>query len=166
MAGASFRSLGFSCLSRRPERIEKLKEVVLFPLFRLFKVGTRQYIAATVAYAATSFLQENLRKVLKSIPNIRVKIRWVTSDTDPILKSDGSLLICLRETDDQTRNIIAATQATLPHVIFPGLRPQVDKYAVASIDTHYSSQAVACAGQVRIPDLRKVLPRTARRDRR
>ena len=108
-----------------PDRAEKIKEILFLPLFRFFKRGSRQYIAAKVGYTATQFLKRELLPLLPSIPNVKIQIKWVKSLSDPILTENGNLILCIRETNDQTRNILAATQAALPRVLCATLRSRL-----------------------------------------
>ena len=62
-----------------PDRAEKIKEILFLPLFRFFKRGSRQYMAAKVGYTATQFLKRELLPLLPSIPNVKIQIKWVKS---------------------------------------------------------------------------------------
>lgn len=117
-----------------PDRAEKLKELIFLPVFRFFKRGSRQYMAARVGYMATEFVRRRISNELPSVPNVKIKIKWVRSSSDPVLSKDGTLVLRLRETNDQTRNILAATQVALPHLICPTLRPHMQLYASMAID--------------------------------
>ena len=117
-----------------PDRAEKLKELIFLPLFRFFKRGSRQYMAAKVGYTATEFLKRQIRTELNSVPDVKIKIKWVHSPSDPVLSQDGTLVLRLRETDDQTRNVLSATKVALPHLICPTLRPHMRPHASVAID--------------------------------
>lgn len=117
-----------------PDRAEKIKELVFLPVFRLFKRGSRQYMAAKVGYTATQFVKKELLALLPSATNVKIQVRWVKDPEDPILTSDGSLIVCMRETTDQTRNILAATQSALPRIVCPTLRPCIQEDLGDAVD--------------------------------
>jgi predicted RNA-binding protein with RPS1 domain len=112
-------------LVQDPDRAEKLRALLLLPLFRLFKIGSRQYVASKVAHSVTTFLRKELLAFLPSTKNVKVEVKWVKSATDPVLAEDGTIVLCMREENDQTRNILAATQVALPRVVCPTIRPYV-----------------------------------------
>jgi len=117
-----------------PDRAEKLKELFFLPLFRFFKRGSRQYIAAKMGYTVTEFLKRQIRSELNSSLDVKIKIKWVHSPSDPVLSQDGTLVLRLRETDDQTRNVLSATKVALPHLVCPTLRPHIKPHASVAID--------------------------------
>jgi predicted RNA-binding protein with RPS1 domain len=117
-----------------PDRAEKLKELFFLPFFRVFKLGSRQYMASKVSYTCTEFIKRNITKHIPSIQSVKVRIKWVRSPSDPVMQKDGTLVLCMRETSDQSRNILSATQVALPQVVCSTLRPRVSTEASASID--------------------------------
>ena len=117
-----------------PDRAEKIKELFFLPVFRILKRGSRQYMAAKVGYASTQFLKKELLSLLPSAENVKIQIKWVKNQADPVLSEDGTLVLCMRETNDQTRNILAAVQAALPRVVCPTLRPHVEQELEDAID--------------------------------
>ncbi len=117
-----------------PDRAEKIKEIFFLPTFRLFKRGSRQYIAAKVGYTSTQFLKQKLLPLLPSTANVKIQIRWVKSPSDPVLTENGNLILYMRETNDQTRNILAATQVALPRVVCTTLRPCLQKDLEDAVD--------------------------------
>jgi len=117
-----------------PDRAEKLKALIIRPFFRLFKWGSLQYVASEVNYAATAFIGKDIKALLPSTPDVKIKIKWVTSPSDPILSKDGTLILRMQETDDQSRNILAATRSALPYVIYTALRPNLERYVESAID--------------------------------
>ena len=117
-----------------PDRAVKLKAIFLKPLFDFFRWGSKQYIASEVAYSATHFLNTHVSRLVPSIPKTKIRIKWVTSPLDPVLSQDGSLILRLTETNDQTRNILAAVRVALPRVVCPTLRLNVESYATCAID--------------------------------
>lgn len=118
----------------KPERAEEWKALLLRPSFRLFKWGSKGYIAARVGASATEFLQKHIAQLSPSTRSVKVRIKWVTSSSDPVLSKDGTLILRMQEENDQTRNILAATRVALPHVVCPTLRPNLQEYARSAID--------------------------------
>ena len=118
----------------KPERAEQWKALLLMPCFRFFKWGSKGYIAARVGGSATEFLQKHIALLSPSTRSVKVRIRWVTSPRDPVLSEDGTLILRMKETNDQTRNILTATRVALPHVVCPTLRPNLQQYARSAID--------------------------------
>jgi hypothetical protein len=117
-----------------PERATKLKAIFFEPLFRLTKWGSKQYIGSKVSSQVTEFLRSAVIGKLSNKGPFRVKVRWVTSPSDPVLKKDGTVILRMRETADQTRNVLAATQLVLPYTSFTLLRPALDSSVRAAVD--------------------------------
>lgn len=117
-----------------PDRAEKLKELLLFPFFRLFGRGARQYMAAKIGYTTTEFFKRSVHQILPSTPDVKVKIKWVQSPSDPTLNNEGSLVLYLRDTNDQSRNIMAAVQVALPRIVCPTMRQFIAPSTNAAID--------------------------------
>lgn len=117
-----------------PDRALKLKALLLEPTFRLFKWGSRQYIASQTGYVVTQFFKKHVNKFIPSLGDIRVVIKWVTSPSDPILSRDGTLIVCLKETNNQTLNILTAARVAMPHVVCSTLRPSIDYCLESAID--------------------------------
>lgn len=121
-------------LIENPDRALKLKAVFLTPFFNLLKLGSRQFIAAKVGSQSSEFLREHLARHVSSIGEPKIRVQWVRSPSDPVLSQDGTLILRLQETNDQTRNILAATRVALPQVVYPSLRPSLDSYINSAID--------------------------------
>lgn len=119
---------------QEPTRAEKLKALILQPTFRFFRWGSKQYLGAKVGGTVTSFFRHYIANSLLSVITPRVQIRWVSSLTDPILSEDGTLILCLDDSNDQTKNILLATRVALPHIIFPTLRSHLSKHVGTAID--------------------------------
>ncbi len=117
-----------------PDRAEKLKALIFKPLFLLFKWGSKEYLASEVGYTATEFLKKHVKPFMPSMADTKIKIKWVTSISDPTFLQDGTLILRLEETNDQTRNILAATRVALPHVVCADLRAYLEPYAQTAID--------------------------------
>ena len=117
-----------------PERAVKLKALFIKPLFNFFKLGSKQYIASEVGYTATQYIRRHVTKYVPSVNDPKIRIKWVTSPADPVFQSDGTLIIRMQETNDQTRNILTATRVALPRIVCPSLRPNLEKYTESAID--------------------------------
>jgi len=117
-----------------PERAIKLKALLFEPLFRFTKWGSKQYIGAKVSSQVTDFLKHHVIGKLSNRDPLRIKVKWVTSPSDPVLKRDGTVILRMRETPDQTRNVLTATQLVLPYTLFTLLRPTLDKSVRTAID--------------------------------
>jgi predicted RNA-binding protein with RPS1 domain len=117
-----------------PSRAEKLKIAFLTPFFRLFKWGAKQYLASKVALSVSEFYKHQLAGFLSSPTKWKFKIRWVLTPTDPVLKKNGTLILRLEETNDQTRNILSATKVALTMTVFPTLRSQIQSNLQNAID--------------------------------
>lgn len=63
-----------------------------------------------------------------------MKVKWVKEVTDPILSQNGSLILRMKEEDDQTKNILSAVYTALPHVVCPLIRKNINKTCEKSID--------------------------------
>src|SRR5271157_2164990 len=117
-----------------PDRAAKLNALFWKPFFSMFKWGSKQYIAAEVGNTTSFYLNNSIRRMIPGIPETKVKIKWVTSPHDPILSQDGTLILRLQETNDQTRNILSATRLALPKVVCPSLRTNLQSYASSAVD--------------------------------
>ncbi|MEW5844503.1 MAG: S1 RNA-binding domain-containing protein [Bacteroidota bacterium] len=118
----------------KPENAEKLKALLLTPTFRLFKWGSKQYISSKIISYSSEFLSSQLKKYLPNLPEVKLKIKWVSTNSDSILKENNILILRLEETNDQTRNTLAATKLALPKLVLPTLRHNLQEYANSAID--------------------------------
>ncbi|MCX5831926.1 MAG: hypothetical protein NT140_08580 [Deltaproteobacteria bacterium] len=130
-----------------PDRAEKIKEIFFLPAFRFFKRGSRQYMAAKIGYTSTQFLKRELLPYLPSTANVTIVIKWVKSPSDPVLTENGNLILCMRETNDQTRNVLAATQAALPRVVCTTLRPNIHKDLEEAMDLTLLQKLASALGK-------------------
>jgi predicted RNA-binding protein with RPS1 domain len=130
-----------------PDRAEKIKELLFLPLFRCCKLGSRQYVAAKVGYTATEFMKREVLPLLPSAANVKIEVQWVKSQSDPVLTGDGRLILCLRETNDQTRNILAATQAALPKIVCPTIRSCVSREFEDAVDLAIMQKLTSALGK-------------------
>ena len=117
-----------------PDRGEKFKALILEPLFTKLNFAPRQYIAAKVGSTTSSIIKENITRLLTAVSNLNLKIKWVSSVKDPILKQDGTLILYLKESDDQTKNILSATRAALPKIICSDIRTNISNDFEKAID--------------------------------
>ena len=116
------------------DRAERLKALLLRPLFLFRHWCSRSYMAAEVASKATAFLKIHVSNQLPSLGQFKVRVKWVKSTSDPVLRQDGTLILRLRETNDQTLNTILATCVALPNIVCPTLRASMQRYAESAID--------------------------------
>jgi len=117
-----------------PDRIIKLKSIFWGGTFRLFKLGTRKYIGTSISYRLNKFFNDDhLNKAFGS-SNLRFEVKWVKRIDDPILKQNGTIILNLENTNDQTRNILNATQLSLPLILCSSLRSSINKDYQDAID--------------------------------
>ncbi|MBM4400604.1 MAG: 30S ribosomal protein S1 [Crenarchaeota archaeon] len=152
-------------LIHNPERAEKIKEIFLLPIFRLFRFGAKQYIASKIAYTTSEFLRTNFYELIPSLQSAKIRIRWVLSPEDPVLHRDGSLILYLRETNDQTRNILIATQAALPRLVCATLRPNIVPLISDAIDLTLLRKLTDGLGKHAVPIFQKYFLTPAIEDR-
>lgn len=130
---AMFSGLGWTSLLflllflliQEPDRAVKIQSIITKILYYFFKVCSKRYVASTVSSSVTTFFKNNITRYIPSSLNFRLKIKWVSSPADPILSEDGTVIIRLHESNDQTRNILNATQLILPHVVCPNIRKSI-----------------------------------------
>jgi len=142
-------------LVQNPDRAEKLKELLLLPWFRFFRIGVRQYVSSTVSYATTTFLKQQVNGLISSAAPVKLRIRWVNSPKDPALHRDGSLVLFLRETNDQSRNILSATQVALPRVICAMIRSRMLPVISQAIDLTLLKKLADSLGKHALPVYQK-----------
>ena len=119
---------------QEPDRAIKLKALVTKPFFRLFRWFSKSYIESKVASNANEFLSSNIFSQLSNADRYAIKVKWVEKATDPILSENGTLILRLKEEDDQTRNILSAVHSALPHVLCPLIRKNINPTCISSID--------------------------------
>jgi len=117
-----------------PDRAVKLQSIISKIIFYLFKVGSKQYLSSTINSSVTEFIKKRISLYIPSSLNFRLKIKWVNSPSDPILTKDGTVIIRLHESYDQTKNILNATQIILPHIVCPNIRNSMKKDMNEAID--------------------------------
>src|SRR5947208_10827988 len=100
-----------------PSRAEKVKVAVLAPFYHWWRWGSRQYLASRVGLSVSEFYRHQISAVLSSAFKVKFKIRWVNTASDPVFKKNGTLILKLEETDDQTRNILSATKVALSKTV-------------------------------------------------
>jgi len=142
-------------LVQNPDRAEKLKELFFLPWFRLFRIGVRQYVASAVSYSTTSFLKQQVNGLISSSTPVKVRIRWVNSPKDPALHRDGSLVLFLRETNDQSRNVLSATQVALPRAVCTMIRSRIQAVVSEAIDLTILKKLADSLGKHALPVFQK-----------
>lgn len=121
-------------LIQDPDRGDRIRANILEPLFRLFKLFPRQFIAARIGSSATIFLKKYVAKYITTIDKVRIRVKWVRSAKDPVLKRDGTVLLHIPETNDQTLNVMRATDAALPSIVCRSIRKNLDSTYSRAID--------------------------------
>ena len=119
---------------QEPERAVKLKAWLTAPFFRLFKWFSKAHISAEVSSNANEFLKSDIFSQLSHADRYKLKVRWVQEANDPILTQKGTLILRLKEEDDQTKNILSAVHSALRHVLFPLMRKNLNATCNNSID--------------------------------
>ena len=138
-----------------PDRIEKIRSQIIKPIFSLFGILSKQYVASTVGSKTTELIKYNLGKILPSARGIKVVVKWVSSSSDPVLREDGTVILRMEDSQDQTRNILIATKATFPKILCPTIRKNVDKEIFEAIDLALLKRLSEDIGQHALPVFQK-----------
>lgn len=117
-----------------PDRAVKLKSIITEPFFKIGKWFSKEYISSTVSSNVNEFFKRNLYSLLTDSEKYNIKIKWVTKPTDPLLDKHGTLILRLKEDNDQTKNIISAVHVALPHIVCPLFRNSIHQSFIKSID--------------------------------
>lgn len=116
-----------------PYRLIKLKAIITRPFFKMKRWFSRTYIASEVTSTVNHFFAKDLFNHLILSEETNFKIKWVRKAKDPLLK-EGSFILRLKQDDDQTKNILNATQVALPQIICPLIRSNLDTHINTAID--------------------------------
>ncbi len=119
---------------QKPERATQIKALITEPFYKFFRWFSREHISSKVTSYANEFLNSSIFSKLTHSERYALKVRWVSQPDDPILSQNGTLILRLKEEDDQTRNILSAVHAALPHVICPLIRTNINATCEKSID--------------------------------
>lgn len=119
---------------QEPDRAIKLKALLTQPFFKLFRWFSKEHISSKVSSQANEFLNSNIFGLLTHSERYSLKVKWVSEPNDPILSKNGTLILRLKEEDDQTRNILSAVHSALPHVVCPLMRKNINVTCEKSID--------------------------------
>src|SRR5690349_10035204 len=87
-----------------PTRAYRIKSLILLPFFKLFKWFKREYVANEVSGSINAFFYRQFKDSTDKNHRYIVKIKWVRTEDDPILKQDN-IIIRMRRDEDQTKNI-------------------------------------------------------------
>ena len=117
-----------------PDRVYKIKAIITEPFFKFFKWFSREYIASNVSANANEFLNSSIFSLLTHSERFNVKVKWVKEVNDPILSKQGTLILRMKEDNDQTKNILSAVHSALPYVLCPLIRTNINKTCEKSID--------------------------------
>lgn len=116
------------------DKLDKLIAFITRPFFFFWKLFSRVHIASKVSGYLNDFANNHIISLLPSVDKVVFKIKWVSSPEDPILEDDNTIIIRLKEDNDQTRNILYATKIALPQIVCPYIRNNIDKGFETSID--------------------------------
>lgn len=119
---------------QEPERINRLKDILTLPFFRLFKWFSKTHMSSKIAANANMFLKSSIFSLLTHSDRFSLKVKWVSKQDDPILEEDGTLILRMKEDDDQTRNILSAVHIALPSVMCSLIRKNINSTCEKSID--------------------------------
>lgn len=119
---------------QEPERAVKLKVVILEPFYKFFKWFSREYISSKVSSQANEFFNSSVFSQLSQADRYELKVKWVQEANDPILSQNGTLILRLKEEEDQTKNVLSAVYTALPHVLCPLVRKNINSTCSNSID--------------------------------
>src|SRR5450759_1857100 len=107
---------------QEPDRATKVKALLTEPFYKLFRWFSREHISFKVSSQANEFLNSSIFSILSHSDRYDLKVKWVSKPDDPILSQNGTLILRLKEEDDQTRNVLSAVHSALPYVICPMIR--------------------------------------------
>jgi predicted RNA-binding protein with RPS1 domain len=119
---------------QEPERATKIRALVTEPFYKLFKWFSKEYISSKVSSQANEFLNSSIFSKLAHAERFLIKVKWVSKPNDPILSENGTLILRLKEENDQTKNILSAVHSALPHVLCPLFRTNINSTCEKSID--------------------------------
>lgn len=117
-----------------PDRALKVRSLITKPFYKFFKWFSKEHIASTVSSHANEFLNSNIFSQLAHSERFKIKVKWVIEQNDPILSEDGTLILRMKEDDDQTKNILSAVHIALPHIVCPLIRTNINSTCEKSID--------------------------------
>ena len=130
----TFLLIALVLIIQEPDRAIKLKALITQPFFKLFRWFSKEHISSKVSSQANEFLNSNIFGLLTHSERFSLKVKWVSEPNDPILSKNGTLILRLKEEDDQTRNILSAVHSALPHVVCPLMRKNINITCEKSID--------------------------------
>ena len=117
-----------------PSKAVHYKALFLSPFYKIGKWGAKSYIGAKVSYQVNEFFNRYLFRNVATHEDITISIKWIESPEDPILREGNAVIICLKKSNDQAKNILNAAEEALPIISHPHLRANIDKYIEKSID--------------------------------
>lgn len=117
-----------------PDRAVKLKSFITKPFFKFLRWFSKEHISSKVSGHVNEFFKRNLYPFLIESEKYNFKVKWVSKPNDPILKENGTLILRLKEENDQTKNIISAVQVAIPHVVCPLIRNNISTTSIKAID--------------------------------
>lgn len=118
-----------------PEKAEKVGLWIKTPLFKFFKWCARSYISSTISTSISDFVNKDLLQRFDdaTLPKVKVKFNLIKT-TEEINLLEKKTIIRLNESNDQTRNKLAAAALTIPKVVCPHIRSNLDVEVNKAID--------------------------------
>lgn len=120
---------------QNPERAEKLSILVTRPFYILFKWFAKSHIANNISSHVSAFVNKDLLSFFDNSlsQKVKIKVTFIENKSDIILKKD-TLILRLKEDNDQTKNILTAANLAIPNIICPLIRTNINKEINKAID--------------------------------
>jgi len=142
-------------LIQDPDKILKIKSIIFSGVSSVFKVGNKAYIGSTISYKLNDFFNnDNINHIFNST-KLRFKVKWVIKSDDPTLSENGTIILNLTNNHDQTKNILKATQVSLPLIVCPSIRKSIDIEYQNGIDLTLMKKMTDQLGQHAYPIFEK-----------
>lgn len=138
-----------------PDKVEKFQANILYPLFRWFRLGPKLYISKRVSSTVKEFFNRHLGRPLSTLKSLSIRIKWVTQSEDPILKEDGTIILRMQESDDQTHNLLTAANYVVATTICPTIRQRIAPEIGETIDLAILHRFAQQLGKHAIPIFHK-----------
>lgn len=114
-------------LVQDPDRAEKLARLITKPFFYLFKWFSKFYVSREISINVTEFINKDLLSLLDNTTAKKVKVRLnFVSTKEEINLRKNTVIVRLKENNDQTQNILTAANLAIPSVICPFIRTNID----------------------------------------
>ena len=100
----------------------------------LFRFFARIYSSSAINLKLNNFFKSDVNRYIPSLPDLNLRIKWASTTEDPIIKEGGEVLVRIKDSADQTRNILMATQQVLPFIVCPIIRNRMDRTFSNTLD--------------------------------